>query len=158
HACAECGAPRDEHDRHVRFRLPDPVLALDLDPAELEARTWGDDVLMRVKDVGAFVRCLLPVPLTGGYRVTFGVWLSVDPDLLRQAHAIWWEPEYASLELTGRLANAVPPWAERVMGAPAEAVVLDGEHVPYITRSQDEVLAGVLTREWPHAEVLAGLP
>jgi hypothetical protein len=29
--------------------------------------------------VGAFLRALLPVQLTGGYTVTFGVWVGVHP-------------------------------------------------------------------------------
>jgi hypothetical protein len=38
-ACSICGRPLEEHDRHVRFVLPEPVLAI---PAEeRQARTWA---------------------------------------------------------------------------------------------------------------------
>jgi hypothetical protein len=81
--CAVCGRPVEGHDRHVRFRLPDPVLQV---PERDERQgTWKTDqdpnaaVMMMVPDVGAFVRALLPVRLTGGYTVTFGVWIGVPP-------------------------------------------------------------------------------
>ncbi|GIH28155.1 hypothetical protein Aph01nite_64650 [Acrocarpospora phusangensis] len=154
--CAECGESRDRHDRQVRFRLPDPVLGLD--EAEREALTWSTDDMMQVQGYGAFIRCLLPVSLTGGYRVTFAVWLSVHPDVLQKAYATWWEPEYATLELPGVLANAIPPWGDQVMAAPAEAVVQDQGQLPYITGSRHAVLWDVLCREWPHTDVLSGLP
>ncbi|MEO3854572.1 DUF2199 domain-containing protein [Acrocarpospora sp. B8E8] len=154
--CAECGEPRDRHDRHVRFRLPDPVLGLD--EAEREALTWSTDNMMQVQGYGAFIRCLLPVSLTGGYSVTFAVWLGVHPDVLQKAYAIWWEPEYATLKLSGVLANAIPPWRDQVMAAPAAAVVRNREELPYITRSRHSVLSDVLRREWPHADVLSRVP
>jgi len=68
------------------FRLPEPVL--DVPEAERASRTWGNDVLMQVQGVGAFVRILVPVHLTGGYTVTFGAWLGLHPDDLRRAHTV----------------------------------------------------------------------
>jgi hypothetical protein len=76
--CPKCGRPLDDHNRHLRFTWPDPVLSVP--ESERHSRTWGNDVLMQVKDVGSFVRVLLPVRLSGGYTVTFGTWLSVHPE------------------------------------------------------------------------------
>jgi hypothetical protein len=158
--CALCGRPVQGHDRHVRFRLPDPVLGSpDQDHAQ---GTWKTDedpnaaVMMLVPDVGAFVRALLPVQLTGGHAVTFGVWVGVHPDDLRRAFDTWWAPEYAHLKLDGRLANALPAWD--VFGVPVSLEVTDPETAPYCIGSSDQELQAVLTNEWDHDTVLAELP
>src|SRR5262249_55714679 len=91
------------HDRHVRFRLPQPVL--DSPERDQAAGTWlshgtaNESVMMQVPKIGPFVRALLPVRLTGGYTVTFGVWVAIHPDDLQRAFAVWLEPEYADLRL-----------------------------------------------------------
>jgi hypothetical protein len=95
--CTLCGRPTNEHDRHIRFRLPEPVL--DIPEAKRATRTWGNGVLMQVEGVGAFVRILVPVHLTGGYTVTFGAWLGVHPDDLPHVHAVWETDSYKDLVL-----------------------------------------------------------
>jgi hypothetical protein len=159
-ACPTCGLPLDTHNRHVRFQLPDPVLALP--ERDRTAGTWlshqdaNTSVMMQVPNLGGFVRVLLPVQLTGAYTVTFGVWLGVHPDDLRRAFKVWWEPEYKDLQLEGRLANALPNWG--LLGAPATTVVQDTDATPYVVQSSDPVLSQVLSNEWSHAAVLASLP
>ncbi|HVQ90371.1 MAG TPA: DUF2199 domain-containing protein [Mycobacteriales bacterium] len=109
-----CGRPVHDHDRHIRFRLPDPVLATP--EREQAAGVWlshedaNNSVMMQVPEVGPFVRALLPVRLTGGYTVTFGVWIGVAPPDLQRAFQSWWSPDYPQLQLTGRLANTLPYW------------------------------------------------
>lgn len=154
-ACPTCGRPRDEHNRHLRFKLPQPVL--DAPEEERDARTWGNDVLMQVQGVGAFVRVLVPVKLTGGYSVTFGAWLSVSPDDLRRAYDIWWTPEYGTLRLSGVLANMLPGWERETYAKPLDAAVRDPQSVPYAVFSADDFLRRVLTEEWPHEQVLAAV-
>ena len=158
--CTLCGRSADSHDRHVRFRLPDPVLRT---PEEDKLQgTWKTDedpnaaVMMMVPHVGAFVRALLPVRLTGGHTVTFGVWVGVRPDDLKRAFDTWWAPEYAQLQMEGRLANALPAWD--VFGVPVSLAVTDPEATPYCRASSDPELHSVLTNEWHHEPVLAGLP
>lgn len=158
--CAVCGRPSEGHDRHVRYRLPDPVLQV---PEQDERQgTWKTDqdpnkaVMMMVPEVGAFVRALLPVKLTGGHTVTFGVWIGVHPDDLKRAFETWWSPEYQALHLEGRLANALPAWD--VFAVPVSLAVSDPEATPYCISSSDEELGAVLTQEWDHERVLAGLP
>jgi hypothetical protein len=155
-SCPSCGRPLDLHNRHVRFTLPDPVLnapARDTTPG-----TWmshanaRDSVMMQVPNIGAFVRALLPIKLTEGHTITFGVWLAVDPRELPSVFAVWWEPEYRDLRLTGWLANAVPPWG--MLAAPVETVVRDPDETPYCDRSKDPRLNRVLRDEWPHDVVL----
>jgi hypothetical protein len=71
-SCPTCDRRLDEHNRHIRFGVPEPVLSIPEE--ERAALTWGHDVLMQVEGIGGFVRILVPVKLTGGYRVTYGAW------------------------------------------------------------------------------------
>ncbi len=41
------------------------------------------------------------------------LWVSIDPRDLQRAFAVWWQPDYARLELDGVLANAFQPWGLR---------------------------------------------
>jgi hypothetical protein len=154
--CPSCGRSRDAHDRHVRFGLPHSVLALP--DQEHTAGTWMTDstpresVMMEVPNVGAFVRVLLPIHLTGGFSLTYGLWLQVSPGDLRSTFDVWFDPAYANLQLNGRLANPVLPWG--LLGAPVVAVVRDPDQTPYCASSPDETLNRVLTDEWDHDLVL----
>ena len=153
--CSECGRPLDEHDRHLRFGLPQPVLDLVPDATQRAAKTWGNDVLMQVDGVGAFVRILIPIRLSGGYTLTFGAWLGVSPDALRHAYEVWWKAaEYLEMELDGVLANMLPPWEDDTYRRRLSARPRVGDEVPYATSSSDTSLARILATEWPHAEIL----
>lgn len=158
--CTLCGRGTDSHDRHVRFRLPDPVLRTpERDQVQGIWKTDEDPnaaVMMMVPHVGAFVRALLPVQLTGGHTVTFGVWVGVHPDDLKQAFDTWWSPEYEQLRMDGRLANALPGWD--VFGVPVTLAVVDPQATPYCVASSDTELSTVLTSEWDHEPILATLP
>jgi hypothetical protein len=151
--CPTCGRPLDEHNRHIRFGVPEPVLSIP--EAERPALTWGNDVLMTVKGVGGFVRILVPVKLSGGYTVTYGAWLSVDYETLVRAWQLWTEPAYEQLRLSGVLANMLPGWEDETYVKPVEAAVLNIDHTPYAVDSSDDFMRRVLMNEWPHEEVLA---
>ena len=144
----------------MRFRLPDPVLQLpDQDDSDGVWKSEPDPtraVMMMVPNLGGFLRALLPVHLSGGDAVTFGVWVGVHPDDLKRAYDEWWGPGYPSLSMSGRLANALPGW--EVLAAPVELEVLDPQATPYCVRSSDAQLSQVLSTEWDKAEVLARLP
>jgi hypothetical protein len=90
--CEMCGRPVSVHDRHMRFRLPQPVL--DSPAREQTAGTWlshrtaDESVMMQVPNVGPFVRALLPVRLSGGHTITFGVWVAIHPDDRQRACAV----------------------------------------------------------------------
>lgn len=157
--CAVCGRPLSQHDRDVRFALPDPVLALP--QREASAGTWmshrtaRESVMMQVPNAGAFVRVLLPVHLSGEDSVTFGIWLAIDPrnDRLRSLYELWWDDaKYADLRLDGWLANAVRPWG--LLGKPVSAGVRTVSEVPYCTASSDETVTAVLTTVWDRDWVL----
>jgi len=157
--CPTCGRPLDLHSPDYRFTLPDPVLALP--EREKTEGTWmshadaGSSVMMQVPNCGAFVRALLPVRLTDGHSAMFGLWIGVPPDSLQHAARIWWEPDYVDLTLDGLLANDLPLWG--LLGAPVRAAVRDPDHTPYCESSSDPELTNVLTKEWPHAQVLEAI-
>ena len=158
--CELCGRSLDEHDRDLRFRLPEPVLRLP--DKERTEGTWLNEpdpdraVMMQVPDVGAFVRCLLPVKLSGGYQLHFGLWLEIHPDDVKRVFGQWWEPTYGTLTFDGRLANRLPVWD--LYGTPASAKVVEEDETPYIVASESAELTRVLTDEWPHEDVLPALP
>jgi len=112
--------------------------------------------MMSIEGVGSYVRVLVPVRLTGGYSVTFGVWLEVPETEMHRAFTVWFAPEYDGLTLSGRLANELSPWA--VLGAPLTVNVRDPQHTPYAASSDDASLAGMLSDEWDHELVLSALP
>jgi hypothetical protein len=158
--CGMCGRPLDAHDRNVRFRLPEPVL---ISPAQekapgawLSGNSAETSVMMQIPSVGAFVRALLPVSLTGGYTVTYGVWVGISPAELQRVFAVWWEPEYKDLRLGGKLANSIQPWG--LLGAPVSLAVRDPDHTPYCSGSPDTQLSRVLSEQWPHEHILDSLP
>ncbi|CAM3943887.1 DUF2199 domain-containing protein [Kibdelosporangium persicum] len=154
--CPTCGNEMDAHDRHVRFLLPEPVLAVS--GQENAPGTWlshstpHESVMMQVPGAGAFVRALLPIKLEQGHAITYGVWLAIDPSKLQSVFAAWWSPEYKDLKITGFLANSIPPWG--MLGSPVEAIVRDPDETPYCDRSSDPQLNRVLHDEWPHDVVL----
>ena len=153
--CSTCGRTLDEHNRHIRFGVPEPVLSIPKE--ERAALTWGNDVLMQVKGIGGFVRILIPIKLTGGYTVTYGAWLSVDSPSLHRAWEVWEDEAYKDLRLTGVLANMLPGWEDETYASPIEAAVIDTEHTPYAIASTDEFMDRVLKDEWPHEVVLTAI-
>lgn len=117
---------------------------------------WQTGTMIQAEGYGAFVRALLPVRLTGGYTVTYGLWLGVHREDMHRALAQWHAPTYPELVLDGVLANAVEPWG--LLAVPAQAVVRDPEQTPYIDSSPDVLLSRVLRDDWSHEDVLPTLP
>ena len=155
-SCPKCGRPLEEHNRHIRFGVPEPILSIP--EKERAALTWGNDVLMRVEGVGGFVRILIPVKLTGGYTVTYGAWLSVEYADLRRAWEVWQDDSsYEQLRLSGVLANMLPGWENETYVKPLEAAVIDVQHTPYAIDSPDDFMRRVIKDEWPHDVVLAAI-
>ncbi|MEU6191290.1 DUF2199 domain-containing protein [Nocardia sp. NPDC047038] len=158
--CPDCGRVLDEHDRHRKFRLPEPVLhASQPVPAPDVWRSgsdYGDSELLQVQQIGTFARATLPVELTGGYRLTFGVWLLVHPAAFPSICETWWSPGYRELRIEGYLANEIPPWG--MLASPVEAIVKDPTQLPVCVASTDALLARVLQQQWPHDVVLDSIP
>jgi hypothetical protein len=159
-ACSVCGQATHDSGRNIRFQLPDPVLQLaDRDEADGVWKSEPDPnraVMMMVPNLGGFLRGLLPVHLSDGDTVTFGVWVGVHPDDLKRAYDLWWDPRYRDLPISGRLANALPEWG--LLGTPVDLEVVDPEATPYCVRSTNAELSGLLRDEWDRADVLSRLP
>lgn len=149
--CSCCGAPLDGVDLDIRSALPDAILALS---PERRASAWGNSDFQRVEGVGGFLRCLMPVRLTGGGSVTYSVWLRLDDEQLRHANAIWTKPEYTGLRLRGEVANAIKPWPG-LLGEVAGAEVRDAGTLPYLVADEHSLLSRVLTDVWDRDDVLS---
>lgn len=150
--CPNCGAPLSDHDRNVRFGLPDPALGIPHD--ERVDRFWGNDVLLAVKDLGCFVRSLLTVHFADDTSLTFGLWLGVHPDDLEHLSKVWWEPHYAEVSFTGYIANDLAPWSGEVLARPVRAEVLDPDSVPQVVASDDVLVSRIIGDKWPPKAVL----
>ncbi|MGW2561831.1 DUF2199 domain-containing protein [Streptomyces sp. NPDC001514] len=153
--CSCCGEPlADERRIDFRFNLPDAALT-----APDEARhSPGPSALLRVDGVGSFVRCLLPVRLTGDTELVLGTWLEVDDDALQHAQAVWEEPAYAQLSFRGTLANAIRPWGDDLLGAPVTARVGDPEELPYLVAGHHPAISRLLADTWDRDHVLSRFP
>jgi hypothetical protein len=149
--CACCGGSTDPVDLDIRSALPDPVLAL---PAERREELGDQRSLLRLDDLGAFIRCLMPVRLSAGSMITYSAWLQVDPASERQARKVWNEPAYAELRLEGTIANAIKPWGQ-ISGEPARAEVRDTGILPYLVAEPGTLLERVLTETWDRDDVLS---
>lgn len=125
-------------------------------PAEQRAAAWGNSDFQRLDGVGGFVRCLMPVRLTGDSSVTYSVWLSLDDGQLRHAHRVWTTDAYRDLTLEGTVANAIKPWPE-LLGESARAVVRDAGTLPYLVAAKQNTLSRILTEVWDRDDVLSHL-
>ncbi len=140
----------------MRFALPEPVLSIP--PEERERRMWrASEDLLEVRDVGAYVRVLVPVSLSDGHQIVFGAWMGVPTELLHRAFDVWWGEGYRSLRLDGVLANMLPPWEKETYGAAVTVEVRDESQLPYAVASPDPVMHEILTRRWPPELVLDAL-
>ncbi|MFI5530322.1 DUF2199 domain-containing protein [Kitasatospora sp. NPDC051853] len=150
--CSCCGTPvPDQEQIDVRFGLPDAALEV---PEEARHKA-GVAALLRVDGVGSFIRCLLPVRLTGGTELVVGTWLRIGDEDLDHARRSWGRPAYRELALRGTMANAIEPWGADLHGAPATVVVRDPDEIPYVDASDDAVLHRVLTTTWDRDDVLS---
>ena len=149
--CACCGIAPNPGGQplSITFELPD--VYFDVHEALLD--TWGDDPFLAIKNVGFFVRVILPVKLSDGFAINFGTWLECDADDFRNAWKTWNFPEYADLAFEGYIANKIEPW-KAFPHALVKATVRDMAQVPYLTSSEDETMTGILAETWPHAQVL----
>ena len=141
-ACQCCGAEIDESGAlDLNLGLPPGTDGFE--------RLAGGKVLLS-GDV-AFVRCVLPVELTGDLELWFSAWMRVSAAEARRAAAAWGGPEYASLRLTGTFAHDLKPW-DGLHGAPVVAEVREPDYLPeYVqhpllgtTWDRDHVLSAFL--------------
>jgi hypothetical protein len=152
-ACTCCGAPIADTDRiDVRFGLPD--VAFELPESDRELSNGGG--LLRLAGGGTYVRCLLPVRLTGDLEFVLGTWMRIDESDFEHAREVWETPAYAGLVVAGTLANAIRPWGDELLGAPATALVRSRDQIPWVdsSASADGLLNRILQDTWQRDEVL----
>ncbi|MDX2295908.1 MULTISPECIES: DUF2199 domain-containing protein [Streptomyces] len=154
--CSCCGdALVDERRIDVRFGLPDVAFEL---PEEAR-RSPGPSALLALDGGGFFVRCLLPVRLTGETELVLGAWVEVDETTFRRAADVWDDAAgYAELVVRGRLANAVRPWGEEVLGAEFTGRIRDVEELPYLVEGHGPAAVRLLGDVWDRDHVLARFP
>lgn len=141
--CGCCGGEITSTGRiDYRLNRPDPLIGL---PGEqLGAPTGG---LLVGPDGGSYLRCLLPVRLTGAVELVFGAWMQISKVDAMYAHAVWDnDSEYKNLRVSGTFANFIAPWD--LVGTPVEAAVLNADELPYYTSHP------LLEHEWDRDEVL----
>jgi hypothetical protein len=154
--CSYCQEPVEGRDLDLRLMLPDVLFAIPA--AERSALIQGGGDLVGAPDAGVFMRVLLPVTLTEGYRITYGTWLALlGEDDFDRVQALWHAPEYPSLVVEGQLANAIEPWGAPLMTR-ARVAVQDAGQVPYVEEIQDDAMANVLTDTWSRSWVLSAIP
>jgi hypothetical protein len=158
--CPDCGRPLDIHDQHIRFALPDDVIAAGLTAESEDVWIAGEAPrqadFMAAKGIGFFVRSLVAVQLTDEHTVTYGVWIRADEATVHHAHAEWHAATYSDLVINGRLANELAPW--EVHGAEVTARPRTTNEIPYVDFSTNSSMTAVLTQVWPHDLVLPTLP
>ena len=149
--CECCGIAPNADGRPLSVTFEQPDVISDIMPELLQ--TWGGDPFLAIKDVGFFLRVILPVKLSDGYAVDFGTWLEIADEDFRTAWRTWNFPEYKDLAVEGYVANDIAPWG-RLPHRLVRAVVRDMNQVPYLTSCDDETIGRILADEWPHADVL----
>jgi hypothetical protein len=134
----------------ITFAQPDVIH--DIPEALLE--TWGGDPFLAIKDVGFFVRVVLPVKLDDGSIVDFGTWLEVHSEDFRTAWRTWNAPEYADLSIQGYVDNEIGPWG-RLPHELITAAVVNPDEIPHLVSTTNPLVTRILEETWPAAEVLA---
>ncbi|MFI5530914.1 DUF2199 domain-containing protein [Kitasatospora sp. NPDC051853] len=166
--CGRCGEPLSTATPAFDHDLPDPVADL----TEQERRqvvTFASEQTVLTRTLGGFVRALLPVRLTDGRTVSFGVWISVEADTYgRFADAVHGTGTGTGTgtgitgtgePFDGRLATALAPWGDTLLAAPVTISSPrrgGGLRTPELLSSPAPALATVLRDTWPPAEVLSG--
>jgi hypothetical protein len=150
--CDCCGIAPGPLGKPLAVTFENPDVVFDIVPELLE--TWGGDPFLAIKDVGFFLRVLMPVELTDGFAVEFGTWLETDADDFRTAWQTWNFPEYKDLVVQGYIANTIAPW-DKFGHSLVTAVVREPDRVPFVIADGNAELETVMGTTWPHARVLS---
>jgi hypothetical protein len=122
--CGCCGATLPDEPDSIRLRIALPDAA-----HETPHSTLPDGAVL--VDGAAYVRCLLPVALSGGLELVLGTWLRTGDSTL---------------------ANDIDPFD--LLGAQVTTTVRQADEPPWVDGSADEGVREVLTEEWDRDEVL----
>lgn len=149
--CACCGATINNPGRiELTVPLPDGVT-----PTE---STNPNAAFLRLETGQAFVRCLLPVALTGDTRLTYMTWMEIGEEDFQRAYAAWRDSSWADTILYGTLGNDLKPWTAALRGAEVMASVGAMDEPPTIMNSDNVMLRRMLTETWDRDLVLSWFP
>ncbi|MFS8104234.1 DUF2199 domain-containing protein [Lentzea alba] len=149
--CACCGAAINNPGRiDLTVPLPDGAIAAD--------ETDPNAAFLRLESGQTFVRCLLPVALTGSTTLMYMAWMEIGQEDFRRASTAWHDSSWASLVLYGTLGNDLKPWTASLRGAEVMASVRAMDEPPTIMNSDHPMLQRMLTETWDRDIVLSWFP
>jgi hypothetical protein len=132
------------------LRLPDILMA----GPEKSRHLHVNGSLLRDERYGDFIRCQLPVQLSGGVLLVFGAWVRVGAEDFDRAQTLWDTPEFAGQVFEGTLANSIQPWGEGLLEATVTAVVRVADEIPYVESSDHELANAMVGGEWDRDKIL----
>lgn len=140
--CEDAAAPLE-----YSFRAPDDIFALDNSSRAELGRSFAS-----LDDARFFVRCLLPLPVTGYGSWCVGFWIEVTRSDFRHVREVWDDPErYPGLRFSGAAANDLATELDLPIprGMPLQLHVPDPSTPPMVEAPPHGALADLLTRQWP---------
>ena len=112
--CATCGQEHEDLSRDWGFSLPDEVWAIPED--ERDAQASYDDDLCQWGD-RFFIRCILPVPLTGeDDYFGWGVWAEVEAEVFERYLDFYDADGREEPPHPAKLANRLAPYPGTTLG------------------------------------------
>ncbi|MEV6236887.1 DUF2199 domain-containing protein [Lentzea sp. NPDC051838] len=149
--CACCGAAITSPGRiDLTVPLPDGAIASE--------ETNPNAAFLRLETGQTFVRCSLPVALTGGTTLMYMTWLELGESDFERAVTAWRDSTWDGLVLHGTLGNDLKPWTAELRGAEVMASVRAIDEVPTVVNSDHPVLHRMLTETWDRDVVLSWFP
>lgn len=128
------------------------------DGAVATGATDPNAAFLRLENGQAFVRCLLPVALTGGSTLMYLTWLELGEEDFRSAVTSWRGHGWADVVLRGVLGTDLEPWSGELRGAEVVAAVGAADEPPTVTSTDHPVLHRILTETWDRNVVLSWFP
>lgn len=149
--CATCGAASAFLD--FGYQLPDCIW----NQPESERSTRNTRDFASLGD-RCFIRGLLPVPLESGEEFRYGIWLEVPRATFDEARQSWDdENRYLKLRFVGKIANAVSPWWDKILGIAVDIGGRDQGSRPFVVAAHEPWLQQIIERGWTAAEYHAAI-
>jgi len=96
------------------------------------------------------------VRLEDGRVFHYGIWLELDRQTFEEVLLSWEDEErYPKLRFVAKVANAAPPWGEKLLGVEVDVGVRDQQSRPFVIAARAPWLQGVLERGWTADEYSA---
>lgn len=149
--CACCGTVISNPAR-IDLTVPLPAGVVPLESTDPNA------AFLRLETGQAFIRCFLPVQLTGGTVLMYMTWVEVAQEDFARATTAWRDSSWNDVVLHGKLGNDLKPWTESLHGAEVMATVRAADEPPTIMNTDHPMLRRMLTETWDREAVLSWFP